>query len=358
MKSLSIDIPQNSYPIYIEKGLLSNVGNLISDIYFGDRLFVVTDENVNKYYGERLKESFEENNFQVYKVVIEPGENSKSMQSLLYLYDKFLSFGITRDDLIVAFGGGVVGDLTGFVAATLLRGIPYVQIPTSLLAQIDSSIGGKVGIDLPQGKNLAGSFYHPKGVFIDPQLLKTLNNRFLRDGMGEVIKYGCIEDRSLFYNLFEYKNEEELFGNIDDIIYTCCSLKKAVVEKDEKDKGKRMILNFGHTLGHAIEKYFSFNGPTHGEAVAIGMYNITVHSENMGLTKKGTANDIKDILKYFELSYDIEINNWDEIYSTIFLDKKSKGDCLNIVLLNEIGSCFINNISKDEIGKFIGPFNK
>ena len=313
MRELKISLGENSYSILIEKGLISSIGKKISEIYNGKKVAVVTDKNVDKFYGDKIVSQLESSGFNVKKIVLNPGEKSKSVEVLLNTYDELLDFNITRGDLIIALGGGVVGDLTGFAAATLLRGIPYIQIPTSLLAQIDSSIGGKVAVDLNRGKNLVGNFYHPKAVFIDPNMLKTLDERFFYDGMAEVIKYGCIRDEQLFYNLLNYNKHEELIENMEHIIYSCCNIKREIVERDEKDTGERMLLNFGHTIGHAIEKYFNFEKYTHGEAVALGMYAITKKSEEMKLTKEGTFNLIKDILTKYNLKYDIHLEDKESI---------------------------------------------
>ena len=353
MRELKISLGENSYSILIEKGLLSSIGKKISEIYNGKKVAVVTDKNVDKFYGDKIVSQLESSGFNVKKIVLNPGEKSKSVEVLLNTYDELLDFNITRGDLIIALGGGVVGDLTGFAAATLLRGIPYIQIPTSLLAQIDSSIGGKVAVDLNRGKNLVGNFYHPKAVFIDPNMLKTLDERFFYDGMAEVIKYGCIRDEQLFYNLLNYNTHEELIENMEHIIYSCCNIKREIVERDEKDTGERMLLNFGHTIGHAIEKYFNFEKYTHGEAVALGMYAITKKSEEMKLTKEGTFNLIKDILTKYNLKYDIHLEDKESILNAISLDKKNKGEFMNIVLLNEIGKSFIHKIKKEKVSDFI-----
>ncbi|MEG0453730.1 MAG: 3-dehydroquinate synthase family protein, partial [Coprobacillus sp.] len=202
-----------------------------------------TDKNVDKYYGNMLEKSLECEGYEVLKVVLEPGERSKSIECLMKLYDELLDFKINRGNLIIALGGGVIGDLTGFCASTFLRGIPFIQIPTSLLAQIDSSIGGKVAIDLPRGKNLIGSFYHPMAVYIDPLVLKTLDKRYINDGLGEVIKYGLIKDKDLYEKLKNMENYSKLFESFEDIIYRCCNIKREIVEYDEMDTGERMILN-------------------------------------------------------------------------------------------------------------------
>lgn len=353
MKELVVNLPDNRYSIYIEKGLLEKVTTYIKDLYKGKKIAIITDENVNLYYGDKVTKQLEENGYTVKKIVLPPGEKSKSVDTLLKVYDELLDFKITRSDLIIALGGGVIGDLTGFASSTLLRGIPFIQIPTSLLAQIDSSIGGKVAVDLERGKNLVGSFYHPKAVFIDPECLKTLDKRFLSDGMAEVIKYGCIRDKELFDKLVAIKSGEELFENLDDIIYTCCDIKRGVVERDEKDTGERMILNFGHTIGHGIEKHFNFETYTHGEAVAIGMYTITKNSEAQGLTKPGVSDKIKEALDNFNLPHSSDISNKECLLEGISVDKKGAGEHLNIILIKDIGDVFIHKIKKDDVINFL-----
>ncbi len=251
MHELLVDIPSREYTIYIKPGLIDGIGEEIQKIYNNKKVVVITDRNVDRLYGKKIEEELKKCGYILKKVVVEPGEESKSFKTLEMVCDEILGFGINREDLIITFGGGVVGDLGGFAASILLRGVPFIQIPTTLLAQIDSSIGGKVAIVTSRGKNLIGSFNQPEAVFIDPELLKTLDKRFLYDGCAEVIKYGAIKDKEFFYNLLGYDREEFLY-NIEKTIYTCCSIKKDIVEKDEKDLGERMLLNFGHTIGHGI----------------------------------------------------------------------------------------------------------
>ena len=195
---LKVDLKDRSYQIIIEKGLINRVSEEISSVYKGKKIFIITDDNVNKYYGGKISEELKKNGFEVNLLSLKPGEETKNFNTLPIVYDELLNFNLTRSDLIIALGGGVIGDLAGFVASTYLRGVDFVQIPTSLLAQVDSSVGGKVAVDLDRGKNLVGSFYHPKCVLIDPEVLNTLDNRFFIDGMAEVIKYGCIKDKQFF----------------------------------------------------------------------------------------------------------------------------------------------------------------
>lgn len=346
-RNLYVDLGENSYNILIEKGLLDRIGKEVKNIYDGKKIFIITDENVNRYYGKKVADSLEQSGFLTKTLVLKPGEETKSFQTLPTIYNELLDFKLTRKDLIITLGGGVIGDLGGFAASSFLRGVAFVQIPTSLLAQVDSSVGGKVAVDLERGKNLVGSFYQPKAVFIDPNVLDTLSEEFYKDGMGEVIKYGCIRDENLFYKLEKLKNRKELMEHIEDIIYTCCSIKKTVVEHDEKDLGERMLLNFGHTLGHSIEAFYKFKKYSHGEAVAIGMYNISLKSEAMNISAKGTAERIKNILINYGLPYEMHVDDNKAIVDTIALDKKNLGSTLKVILLKEIGKSIIYNTTPD-----------
>ncbi|MDR5588819.1 3-dehydroquinate synthase [Clostridium aquiflavi] len=347
MRELVVDLKEKSYSIIIKKGLINELSNEINKVYKGKKIFILTDENVNYHYGDKVKDSLINHGYDVKTMVLKPGEETKSFNTLPNIYNEFLDFKLTRSDLIITLGGGVIGDLGGFAASTFLRGIDFIQVPTSLLAQVDSSVGGKVAVDLDRGKNLVGSFYHPKVVLIDPDVLITLEDKFFKDGMAEVIKYGCIKDKEFFHKLKEFKNKDEVMDNIEDIIYICCNIKRIVVENDEKDKGERMLLNFGHTLGHAIEAYYNFNKYTHGEAVGIGMYKITKMSEEKDLTPKGISDEIRDILVQYSLPHDIDIENLDEILETISLDKKNINNALKIVLLESIGKSFLKNSNID-----------
>lgn len=353
MYKLNVNLPDKDYDIIIKKGLIENIGEYVRSVYENKKIAIITDTNVEEIYGETLKENLEKSEFDVHFIVVKAGEKSKSISVLEDVYDKLLSLNITRGDMIITFGGGVVGDLGGFAASTLLRGIKFIQIPTSLLAQIDSSVGGKVAVNLPKGKNLVGSFYHPEAVFIDPDLLKTLDERFIADGMAEVIKYGCIRDRELFDRLNNYGSFDELFKNIEEIIHDCCDIKRRVVEDDELDLGVRMILNFGHTLGHVIENYGNYEGYSHGEAVAIGMHHITKKSEMLGLTESGSTDLIKEILKKYNLPYEMPEIPKEDILKTITLDKKSNVDNITLVLIEKIGNVFLEKIDREDIFDYI-----
>ena len=351
MKTIMVKSNSYSYDIVIENGIIKNAGTEIVKIYSGKKIAVVTDSNVYKLYGNILKKSLAEANLEAHFIVVKPGEKSKSIETLKYVYDKLIDLEITRSDLIIALGGGVIGDLSGFAASTYLRGIDFVQIPTSLLAQIDSSIGGKVAVNLEQGKNLIGSFYQPKKVIIDPELLNTLPNNLIKDGLGEVIKYACIKNLNLFKLLMSIKNKDELFSSMEHIIHTCCSIKKDIVEKDERDTSIRMALNFGHTMGHALEKYYDYN-ISHGEAVAVGMYYITRKSEELKYTEHGTSDKIKKILVNFNISYSLPDVDMEKIRRFVLIDKKNLSGNINLIMLRKIGESFIESVPVEKIDNF------
>ena len=285
------------YNILIEHGIIDHAGEYIRPLTKAIRAVIISDTNVSPIYSQRVKNSLENNGFETSVFVFQAGESSKRLSTIEKMYTHLFEHNITRTDIIIALGGGVTGDMAGFAAATYLRGIDFVQIPTSLLAQVDSSVGGKTAVDLPTGKNLVGAFWQPILVLIDSDTLDTLPEKFFKDGLGEVVKYGCIRSESLFERL-ENENAKDF---IDDIIFECVSIKRDVVEHDEHDTGERAILNFGHTLGHALEKLNNYENLTHGEAVSAGSAIITRISENNGLTAKGTAQRLENLLKKYEL---------------------------------------------------------
>lgn len=343
---LYVDLKEHGYKIYIKAGILGNTGELIKQVYKNKKIALISDDQVYSYYGETLKENLKD--FDLSTIIIEHGEKSKSFSTLPSIYEQLLDAKISRTDLIIALGGGVVGDLAGFVASTYLRGINFIQIPTSLLAQVDSSVGGKVAVDLPQGKNLVGAFYHPLMVIIDPNTLDTLDKRYISDGMGEVIKYGCIKDENLFNLLDSYRDFNQLKNDISHIIYRCIDIKRQVVEKDEKDFNERILLNFGHTLGHAIEQYYDYKKYSHGQAVAIGMVQLTKISEEAGLTKSKTSLKIIKLCEKYGLPTSSNLFTKDLI-KAIDYDKKNINSLLNLVLLKEIGNSYIYKTTKQFI---------
>lgn len=336
-----------SYEILMQRGILENAGEYIRPLTRAIRAVIVSDSNVAPIYAMGVKASLEKNGFETSLFVFQAGEASKRLGTIEKMYEFFFEHGITRTDIIIALGGGVTGDMAGFAAASYLRGIDFVQLPTSLLSQVDSSVGGKTGVDLPVGKNLVGAFWQPRLVLIDPDTLSTLPEAFFRDGMGEVVKYGCIKSRSLFERL-ENENAADI---IEDIIFECVSIKRDVVERDERDTGERAILNFGHTFGHAIEKLGNYTSMTHGEAVAAGAAILTRITEDKGLTEKGTSSRLDSLLRKYSLPTESSFS-LAQIVSATRGDKKSTGKGINFVFLKEIGECYLNRIETGDFEKF------
>lgn len=353
MRTITVALGAKTYNIEIETGLLDQVGPKARQLSKAAKAAIISDSNVDPLYGQRLERSLADSGFEVTRIVFAAGEQSKNLATLGYVYDKLAKAGLTRSDLILTLGGGVPGDLGGLAAATFLRGVDFIQVPTSLLAQIDSSVGGKVAIDLTAGKNLVGSFYQPKAVFIDPELLQTLPLRFLHDGLAEAIKYGCIRDTELFEQIAAIEDDAELLAQIDSIIETCCNIKARIVENDEFDTGERMLLNFGHTIGHAIEKCCGFTTYTHGEGVGIGMVQLTRQTEKMGLTAAGTADRLANVLQKFALPVAAEFDS-QEILQVMALDKKKSGRQITLVIIEAIGAGRLHKIEWQAIPAYIG----
>ncbi|NLY71188.1 MAG: 3-dehydroquinate synthase [Clostridiales bacterium] len=352
-QTLTINTKLQKYKVVTEIGLFHKLGNILSQLFPGRKFAVITDDTVKGLYEERLNKQMNEAGLQWTLISLPPGESSKSFDMIPKLYSKLLDFQLARDDVIVAFGGGVIGDIAGFTAATFLRGVNLIMVPTTLMAMVDASIGGKNGANLPEGKNMAGTFYQPKEVLIDPDFVRTLPDRVFEDGMAEVIKYGCVFDPDLFSDLMAKAKRSDGSG-IESIIYRCCLIKKQIIELDSQDHGIAMLLNFGHTLGHCIEDYFPDGKYTHGEAVAIGMYMTTVASERAGLTVPNTSSLVKDILICYNLPYQLpEGTNIVEMVEAVKRDKKRRDDMLNLVLIEKIGKGFFHKIDKSEYASFL-----
>ena len=347
MKTVHVDTGK-PYDILIERGILDRCGEYVKNLTSAEKALVVTDSNVAPHYQWRILNSLEREGIQTKAFIFSAGEESKHLGTIADIYKTLADFRMTRKDIIVALGGGVCGDMAGFAAATYLRGIDFVQVPTSLLAQVDSSVGGKTGVDLPQGKNLVGAFHQPAAVLIDPDTLNTLPDRFIADGMAEVIKYGCIKDAAFFENL----EKEDALSHIDEVIETCVSIKRDVVSRDEREAGERMLLNFGHTLGHAIEKIYHFTGITHGMAVAIGMVLIARAGEAHGVTAAGTADRIVRLCEKYQLPT-ADRASFSEMAQAAQGDKKTAGSRINLVLLKTIGESFILQLPLEELEAFI-----
>ena len=353
MRIVHVDLESKSYDIEIARGLLPHVGAKIKTLLpKAEKIAIITDSHVGPLYASFLQKSLEKEGLAFTVLTFPAGEESKNLKTLGSLYDGLAEAGLTRSDAVVALGGGVTGDMGGLAAATFLRGIAFVQVPTSLLATVDSSVGGKVAVDLPSGKNLVGAFYQPKAVYIDPDVLKTLPVRYLHDGLAEVIKYGCIMNKDLFMKLEKIQNDAELLTRADEIIETCCNIKARIVEHDEFDTGERMLLNFGHTLGHAVEKTFRFDRYSHGEGVGIGMVLLTRRSEKLGLTASGTAGRIAALLKKFQLPVTVDMRQ-EDFMQAIALDKKKRGSHLTLILLKSIGESFLQKVEFGELIQYL-----
>lgn len=340
-KELLVDLRRNSYSVYIEKGLLRAFPDRIRQVCGTRKIFIITDSVVDDLYGDAVFYGLLKNGFIPRRYVVPAGEESKCLAAAEKIYGAMIGFKMSRDDLLITLGGGIVGDLGGFVAATFQRGIPFIQIPTTLLSQVDSSVGGKVAVNLPHGKNMVGAFYQPKAVFIDPLVLSTLSDRHFRGGMAEVVKYGCIEDEKFLGLLEEHSGREQIMEHIEDIIYRCCHIKSKVVEKDELDQGERMLLNFGHTLGHAVEVLSGY-AYSHGEGVAVGMHTIARLGELAGMTADGTSVRIGNLLRAYGLPYELPALDREKIIEMLSRDKKNLGDALTLVLLDHPGKARIH----------------
>jgi 3-dehydroquinate synthase len=349
MKLLPVSLGDRSYDIHIAPGRLDDTGKLCQQVLpRATRLAVVTDDTVGGLYAHRLLQSLWARGYTASVISLPAGEQTKSLHNLGVLYDSFMEMGLTRTDAVVALGGGVVGDLAGFAAATILRGVDFVQVPTTLLAQVDSSVGGKVAIDLPAGKNLAGAFWQPRLVVMDPEVLDTLDDKTFSDGMAEVIKYGCIRDAAFFRALEKTPSRRAVMENIESVLYTCCDLKRAVVEKDERDTGERMVLNFGHTLGHAYEKAGHYETWTHGQAVAAGMCLAARLGAALGVTPAGVPERVEALVSAFGLPTRIPCTQADYA-AAVGLDKKGTGEQITLVLLEDLGRAVLYRMSKREL---------
>ena len=336
-----------TYDIRIGSGLLQRLGQEAAQMKDAKTVCIVSETNVAPLYADTVRKSLEDAGFRTVTFIFPAGESSKNGTTYLELLNFLATSKLTRSDLIVALGGGVVGDLAGFAAATYLRGIRFIQVPTTLLAAVDSSVGGKTAIDLPAGKNLAGAFSQPSLVLCDIQTLNTLPEDVFRDGCAEVIKYSILYDKGLFDHLLRYGPSFDR----EAVIQRCVELKRDVVMRDEFDTGERMILNFGHTFGHAVEKIYNYETYTHGEAVAIGMLMITRATEREGYTESGTADKLEKLLAKYNLIFESFSFNADEAMNIMALDKKSSSDVINYIFIKNIGNCEIVQRSKED--KFI-----
>lgn len=347
MEKVSINASRK-YEVLIDKGLLDKAGELIAPLTGSKRACIITDDNVDRLYGERTVASLNSSGISAEKFVFPHGEPSKNHTTLLKIYDFLAEKGFTRSDFIIALGGGVVGDTAGFAAATYMRGIDFVQIPTTVVAQSDSSVGGKTAVDITAGKNLVGAFHQPRLVICDTDTLNTLTPEFFSDGMAEVIKHGMIKSSELF----DILSSKDIKENIVDIMKRNVSIKGQVVENDEREKGERMLLNFGHTLAHALEKYYDFSGLTHGCAVSIGMSVFTHIAERRGMCASGVADKLDALLTKCGLPL-TDPAPIDELFRLSLGDKKHLSSGMNIVICSDVGKSEVVKMSVGEYENFL-----
>jgi 3-dehydroquinate synthase len=334
-----------SYDVIIGQGLISRIGEIVKEQLGLCKICIITDDTVDALYGEKTVKSFTEFGYDVEKIVIPHGEQSKNATNLFDIVNKLAEMRFTRKDMLVALGGGVVGDLTGFCAATYMRGIRFVQVPTTLLAAVDSSVGGKTAVDLPAGKNLFGAFWQPSLVICDTDTLDTLSKEIYADGTAEIIKYGMICDCQLFETVSKGAWDRE------KVISRCVELKRDVVNRDEFENGLRQILNYGHTFGHAVETLSNFN-LTHGTCVAIGMCMICRALVKKGEMDNSVYEKLKNSLKNNNLPTEYECDT-NELFEIVGGDKKRAGNAINLIVVKNIGEAEIIKMELDEIKRLI-----
>ncbi len=336
---------ERSYPIHIEDGCLQHIGHDLTQRAIGNRYCIIADDRVAALYGETVLKSLSGNGIAAELITFPAGEASKSLPTFARLCSKLAQKGYDRRDGIIALGGGVSGDLAGFTASCYMRGIPFVQIPTTLLAQVDSSVGGKTGVDIEEGKNLVGTFYQPKAVYIDPGVLETLSRDQFIGGMGEVIKYGVIRDAEFFHSLRRERQgilalDKEV---ISRIVLTSCAIKADVVAEDEKESNIRRILNYGHTIGHAVEATSNFS-IIHGKAVAIGMVAAVRIAVAKGICDKAVQEEIVSLLEEYELPTTIPAQlSREQIKNYLLRDKKVVSGKVAYVLPISLGEVTITD---------------
>lgn len=343
MLRLEVSLPGYAYPILCAPGLVESAA--FPETFHPEKAVVVSDTTVWALHGARLESALRLRGILYQVSVLPPGEASKSLDAAGRLYHDCHRFALQRGDAVIAFGGGVVGDLAGFVAATYMRGVPFVQVPTTLLAQVDASVGGKVAVNLPEGKNLVGAFYQPIFVLADTALLTTLPQREWRAGMAEVIKYAALGENDLADLLTHPHTVRE---EPEKIVFRCCRCKAGYVERDERDTSVRMLLNFGHSFGHAIEKYYGFQRLNHGEAVACGMILAAHTGELLGLTAPGTEAELQRLTAVHGLDWHLEAAVTDVI-PFMTGDKKNCGGAMSLILLRKMGDPVLHRITPQDL---------
>jgi 3-dehydroquinate synthase len=357
MQSLKVNLGERSYPIYVGAGILERAGELLTRAGLRGKVAIVTNPVVAQLYLDTAHDALNRAGFDVTPVLIPDGEEHKNLQSLASIYDGLIAARLERKSCVFALGGGVIGDLAGLAAATYLRGVPYVQVPTTLLAQVDSSVGGKTGVNHADGKNLIGAFYQPKLVLIDVAVLRSLPKRELVAGLAEVIKYGIIEDPALF-SLLE-QGVEKIIGlqreMLTRVIATSCAIKARVVEADEREDDYRAVLNFGHTVGHALEAATGYRQLLHGEAVGVGMVKAAALSASQGFCDDTTIKRITALIQRAGLPSDMPpAVSPQRLIQAMEIDKKVAGGKIKFIMCERIGKTRFHWLAPDEILQGLG----
>lgn len=357
MGSVIVSLDQRSYEIVIEGGILEKTGSFLSRLQLGKKALLVSNQTVYTLHGQKVVKSLLASGFSVTEALVPDGEEYKNLHEAEKLYHAAYAAGLDRNCPVIALGGGVIGDLAGFVAATYMRGVPFIQIPTTLLAQVDSSVGGKVAINHPQGKNIVGSFYQPSIVLADFEVLQTLPARELRSGFAEIVKYGVIKDAS-FFSWLEENAEAVLALEEDDLgkaVEQSCRIKARVVEEDETEQGTRAILNFGHTVAHALEAITGYTVYRHGEAVAIGMVAAAQLAEKMGLFSASDRERLENLLQRAGLPTEIPAEfTTSQLLKYFYLDKKATAGRITFVLPQKIGQVVLRrDLQEKEILNYL-----
>lgn len=351
MDRVAVDLGERKYSITVGWGYLGEVGKMAADLGVGNHMAIVTNPSVKRLYGRQVSESLRGAGIKTFLIEVPDGERYKTMKWVGHIHDRLVREKCERGSCLMALGGGVIGDMTGFAAATFLRGISYIQVPTTLAAQVDASIGGKTGVNHPRGKNLIGAFYQPRAVFIDLSTLSTLKRREFLSGMAEVVKYGVIADEGFFS--YVEKNAHNVLaleqGVLLNVVKRSCEIKAAVIQKDERESGERRILNYGHTIGHALEAATDYRKYLHGEAVAIGMAAAARLSRVLGLCDEATVTRQVQLLRAFSLPTIFPRVEKNKLLAAMEHDKKVKGGNINCVLAEKIGHVCVRSVEKEAI---------
>lgn len=348
MKTINVAV-NPAYNVLVGENILPQIGELAKDFCKGKKIAIIADSNTEKLFGNVVSNSFKSHKFHVCAFAFQAGEEQKTFDIIGEIINFLAENKFTRADTVIALGGGVVGDMAGFAAAIYLRGINFIQVPTTLLAMVDSSVGGKTGCDLPAGKNLAGAFHQPKLVVADVGTLNSLSPDLIADGFAEIIKHAAIADLEMFKSL----ENDNFNGDLINLVAQNVKIKASVVAQDEFDNGLRQTLNFGHTIGHALEKFYNFKDISHGAAVAFGIFIETKAAERAGICENGTSERLKNLLAKYNLKVDFDVKIADLI-DAMLVDKKTSGDKITLALISKIGTHHLHTMKTADLAEFFG----